>query len=371
MYHCIILYHALISYSFVEPVGRKWNRSASLSSSSWGPRLGRTCFRVRLGTSLGFETLLILRGEDDLKIQVPGTQTCIGVSRYLHLCSPMCFMLWTQSGEDQMNFLVQKRLPSSKITPKGLQKKMNTVDVISDLCHKLPGPGWHDAATRAKTRLSEKVGQAVMTLSPSKGIQNPKPRLAVFKLPWRESKMAGPSPNLQHHTLSPKLQRLTDASSKVLHGKKPWQPSKSWSFYGSETCLRIVHGAAWQGHSWHYTSSQVQCAAWGRRNKTNQPKHFLQFHTISARYAYPFHRHWIFNYHFTVVDAKSSPTGVHTHSMRSTVSKRRSCTEQHGRVAKWSNRRSTEGQLNLVASQITDVNMRKSHHCCFTSFQGT
>lgn len=220
MYHCIILYHALISYSFVEPVGRKWNRSASLSSSSWGPRLGRTCFRVRLGTSLGFETLLILRGEDDLKIQVPGTQTCIGVSRYLHLCSPMCFMLWTQSGEDQMNFLVQKRLPSSKITPKGLQKKMITVDVISDLCHKLPGPGWHDAATRAKTRLSEKVGQAVMTLSPSKGIQNPKPRLAVFKLPWRESKMAGPSPNLQHHTLSPKLQRLTDASSKVLHGKK-------------------------------------------------------------------------------------------------------------------------------------------------------
>lgn len=219
MYHCIILYHALISYSFVEPVGRKWNRSASLSSS-WGPRLGRTCFRVRLGTSLGFETLLILRGEDDLKIQVPGTQTCIGVSRYLHLCSPMCFMLWTQSGEDQMNFLVQKRLPSSKITPKGLQKKMITVDVISDLCHKLPGPGWHDAATRAKTRLSEKVGQAVMTLSPSKGIQNPKPRLAVFKLPWRESKMAGPSPNLQHHTLSPKLQRLTDASSKVLHGKK-------------------------------------------------------------------------------------------------------------------------------------------------------
>ena len=124
MYHCIILYHALISYSFVEPVGRKWNRSASLSSS-WGPRLGRTCFRVRLGTSLGFETLLILRGEDELKIQVPGTQTCIGVSRYLHLCSPMCFMLWTQSGEDQMNFVVQKRLPSSKITLKGLQKKMN------------------------------------------------------------------------------------------------------------------------------------------------------------------------------------------------------------------------------------------------------
>lgn len=123
MYHCIILYHASISYSFVEPVGRKWNRSASLSSSSWGPRLGRTCFRVRLGTSLGFETLLILRGEDDLKIQVPGTQTCIGVSRYLHLCSPIYVMnsIWRGSNE----FSGAKKVALKQNHPKRAPKKMN------------------------------------------------------------------------------------------------------------------------------------------------------------------------------------------------------------------------------------------------------
>ena len=144
----------------------------------------------------------------------------------LHWCQPLPALvqsnvlyvmnsIWRGSNE----FSGTKKVALKQNHPKRAPKK-KWIDVISDLCHKLPGPGWHDAATRAKTRLSEKVGQAVMTLSPSKGIQNPKPRLAVFKLPWRESKMAGPSPNLQHHTLSPKLQRLTDASSKVLHGKK-------------------------------------------------------------------------------------------------------------------------------------------------------
>ena len=123
MYHCIILYHALISYSFVEPVGRKWNRSASLSSS-WGSRLGRTCFRVRLGTSLGVRLFSSWEVKMIWRSKCPAHKPAL-VSAATCTCAVQCALRY------ELNL---ERLLSNKITPKGLQKN-------TDVCHKLPGPG--------------------------------------------------------------------------------------------------------------------------------------------------------------------------------------------------------------------------------------